>query len=71
MSTLGIFWLVPSVVLCTPLDPTSEAEEGGGESCRLDNPGPPYISCHSIVASPRLHNTEGNNLRVISLSRLA
>ena len=35
--------LVPSVVLCTPLDQTSEAERG---SCRLGNPGPLCISPH-------------------------
>ena len=33
--------LVPSVMPCTTLDPTCEAEMG---SRRLGNPGPPYIS---------------------------
>ena len=33
--------MVPSVVHCTSLDPTSKAERG---SCRLGNPGPPYVS---------------------------
>ena len=48
-----LLYLVPSVVLCTPLDATSEAERG---LSRLDNPGPPYISPRHTPRRVSLHS---------------
>ena len=45
--------LVPSVVICTPLGPISEAERG---SRRLGNPGPPYISPRHVSWRVSLHS---------------
>ena len=67
--------LVPSVVLCTPLDLTTEAERGSlfawaTQDLHTYRPGMHHGECDSIVASPRLHTQNSTFDMLFSLRQL-